>query len=70
MTTEELVKEILSAAKKNGLYRQQIIDEFSGLIPKRDIARAITLARRQGMYSVAEMRHMQLGTYYQYDGDV
>lgn len=70
MTKDELVQEILKIAKENGCYRQQILDHFYGIFSQQEIRAAIAEARRQGMYSVPDMNHLRLGTWYQYDGNI
>lgn len=66
MSEEELIKEILKLAK-TGVYRQQILDKFYGLLTQKEIKQAIAKAKIQGMYSVSDMQTFILGTYYQYD---
>lgn len=65
---DELVKQILNMAS-SGVWRQEIFlgIESVSQIPYKVINEAIKEAREKGMYSIADMRDVQKGTYYQYD---
>lgn len=60
----ELVDEILEQAR-TGVYRQELLDSIDA--PGKEITKAIAQARLRGLYSLGDMRDMELGTYYQYD---
>ena len=65
-TDVQLVDAILQLAR-NGVYREQIMFQFRDSYAPRAISRAIATAKRQGLYSVSELRHTRQGTYYEYE---
>lgn len=66
ISTLELCQRILSMAE-SGVYRESILEALQPLATQKQIRAAITQARQYGLYSVAEWRDQELGTYYQRD---
>jgi len=66
LTVTELTQRILEMAK-TGVYRESIFETFKPLATKQQIRQAIRHAKQFGLHSVATMRDVQLGTYYQLD---
>ena len=60
----ELVEEILKMASK-GVWHQDIFSGFDRAYRVMDVA--VKIARKKGMYPVADMRDEKKGTYYQFD---
>ncbi len=65
-STSELSQKILEMAS-TGVYRESIFEALQPIAAKKQIREAIAHARRFGLYSVANLRDPELGTYYQLD---
>lgn len=70
ITTKALVNAILEKAK-DGVYRNDILHSlFYDTFTKDEIKLGILIAKQRGMYSIADMRTNNGGTYYQFDGEI
>lgn len=66
LSLPELTQQILEMAK-TGVYRESVFEALQPMASKKQIASAISHAKRFGLHSVASLRDEQLGTYYQLD---
>ncbi len=66
LTVSELSQRILDMAQ-TGVYRESLFETFQPVATKQTIRHAIRHAKQFGLYSVAQLRDAELGTYYQLD---
>lgn len=66
LSVTELTQRILEMAK-TGVYRESLFATFQTLATKQQVRQAIRHAKQFGLHSVAQMRDVELGTYYQLD---
>ncbi|NJP09904.1 MAG: hypothetical protein HC866_10815 [Leptolyngbyaceae cyanobacterium RU_5_1] len=66
LTVAELSQRILEMAK-TGVYRASVFEAFQPVATKKQISQAIRHAKQFGLHSVAKLRDVELGTYYQVD---
>lgn len=66
LSTSALSQKILEMAT-TGVYRESVFEAFQPIATKKQIREAIAHAKRFGLYSIADLRDSDLGTYYQLD---
>lgn len=66
LSVAELSQQILEMGK-SGVYRESVFEALQPMATKKQIRQAIAHAKKFGLYSVADLRDSQLGTYYQLD---
>lgn len=65
-STSALSQKILEMAS-TGVYRESIFEALQPIATKKQVREAIAHAKRFGLYSIANLRDPELGTYYQLD---